>query len=384
MHQASFAGAAVWKPLLVLRRRRLEPAHSPVERAPSSPERAAWGCQISGLSAGDEASYPESNPGARGLEGFARRLSPAVFLRAEFFHPPQLFEMKPYDNKAWLLVLPALAIMTCVGILPLVAVTNYSFLDIFDLRNPTWVGVDWYRNIVISQRFYGSLGRSCLFSAIILSVQMPLGIWIALLLHRSNRYIVSTVLVLVTVPLVVPWNMIPVIWLNFINPGVGLAGRAMAWLGIGFDYKFTALHTWIVLIVMDTWHWLGLVVVLSYAGISSVPSSYYQAAAIDGASRWQIFRFIQLPKMQAVLSMALLLRFMDSFMIYIEAFRINAGGPDGATSFLSLDLGEDIQSFNYGPAAARSIVYFLIVMTVAWAFRTATSTRKPVAAELVG
>jgi glycerol transport system permease protein len=211
---------------------------------------------------------------------------------------------------------------------------------------------------------------------------MPLGIWIALLLHRSNRFMVSTALVLITVPLVVPWNMIPVIWLNFINHSVGLAGRALAWLGVGFDYKFNALHTWIVLIVMDTWHWLGLVVVLAYAGISSVSASYYRAAAIDGASRWQIFRFIQLPKMKAVLSMALLLRFMDSFMIYIEAFRVNAGGPDGATSFLSLDLGEDIQSFNYGPAAARSIVYFLIVMTVAWTFRMATSARKPVAAEL--
>src|SRR5690349_19189103 len=98
--------------------------------------------------------------------------------------PPLLSEMKQYDNKAWFLVLPALTVITFVGILPLLAVTNYSFLDIFDLRNPNWVGVEWYRNIVTSERFYGSLGRSFLFSAIILSLQMPLGIWIALLLHR--------------------------------------------------------------------------------------------------------------------------------------------------------------------------------------------------------
>ena len=291
--------------------------------------------------------------------------------------------MKQYDNKVWFLVLPALVIMTLVGILPLIAVTNYSFLDIFSLKDPYWVGVEWYRDIVASQRFYGSLGRSALFSAIVLSLQMPLGIWIALLLQRSNRFILSLVFILLTVPLVVPWNMIPMIWLNFINPNVGLAGRALGWLGVGFDYKFNALHTWIVLVVMDTWHWLGLVVVLSYAGLSSIPSSYYQAAAVDGASRWHVFRFIQLPKMKAVLSMALLLRFMDSFMIYIEAFRINAGGPNAATAFLSLDLGEEIQAFNYGPAAARSIVYFLIVMTVAWAFRMATSGRKTVTVELI-
>ncbi|TYL95722.1 sugar ABC transporter permease [Bradyrhizobium rifense] len=289
--------------------------------------------------------------------------------------------MKPYDNRAWFLVLPALVIVTFVGILPLVAVTNYSFQDLFSLNNPYWVGVDWYRNIVTSERFYASLGRSFLFSAIVLSIQLPLGIWIALLLQGSHRFVVSTVLVLITVPLVVPWNMIPVIWLNFINPNIGLAGRTLAWLGVAFDYKFDALHTWIVLVVMDTWHWLGLVVVLAYAGISSIPPAYYQAAAIDAASPWQVFRFVQLPKMKTVLSMAVLLRFMDSFMIYIEAFRINAGGPDGATAFLSLDLGEEIQSFNYGPSAARSIVYFLIVLTVAWIFKAATSTRAPVAME---
>ena len=289
--------------------------------------------------------------------------------------------MKPYDNRAWFLVLPALVIVTFVGILPLVAVTNYSFQDLFSLNNPYWVGVDWYRNIVTSERFYASLSRSFLFSAIVLSIQLPLGIWIALLLQRSHQFIVSTVLVLITLPLVVPWNMIPVIWLNFINPNAGLAGRMLAWMGIGFDYKFNALHTWIVLVVMDTWHWLGLVVVLAYAGISSIPPAHYQAAAIDSASQWQVFRFIQLPKMKTVLSMAVLLRFMDSFMIYIEAFRINAGGPDSATAFLSLDLGEEIQSFNYGPSAARSIVYFLIILTVAWTFKAATSTRAPDAME---
>ncbi|MFT4118763.1 carbohydrate ABC transporter permease [Bradyrhizobium sp.] len=291
--------------------------------------------------------------------------------------------MKPNNNRAWFLVLPALVIVTFVGILPLIAITNYSFQDLFSLNNSYWIGVEWYRNIVTSERFYASLGRSFLFSAIVLSIQLPLGIWIALLLQRSHHAVVSAVLVLITVPLVVPWNMIPVIWLNFINPTVGLAGRALAWSGIGFDYKFNALHTWIVLVVMDTWHWLGLVVVLSYAGISSIPAAYYQAAAIDGASQWHVFRFIQLPKMKAVLSMALLLRFMDSFMIYIEAFRINAGGPNGATAFLSLDLGEEIQSFNYGPSAARSIVYFLIVMTVAWTFKAATTAQPSATTEAV-
>ena len=62
-------------------------------------------------------------------------------------------------------------------------------------------------------------------------------------------------------------------------------------------------------------------------------------------------------------------------MIYIEAFRINAGGPNNATTFLSLDLGEAINGFSYGSAAAHSVIYFLMVLTIAWAFRTAMDRR---------
>lgn len=271
-------------------------------------------------------------------------------------------------------MLPAVGVLLFVGIVPLVTVFNYSFFDIFSLRQLNWVGVQWYRDILSTERFYDALARSVVFSAIVLCVQIPLGVGIALILPRSG-WRQSAALMLLAAPLVVPSNMIPIMWLNLISPA-GLAGRAFAWLGIAFDYKFNALHTWLVLVVMDTWHWLGLVVVLAYSGLSSIPPAFYQAAAIDGASRFQIFRHIELPKIGGVLSMALLLRFVDSFMIYTEAFRINAGGPNGATTFLSLDLGEDIQGFNYGMAAARSMIYFLMILIVAWSFKTTMDGRK--------
>lgn len=127
---------------------------------------------------------------------------------------------------------------------------------------------------------------------------------------------------------------------------------------------------------MDTWHWFGLVVVLSYAGLSAIPPAYHQAAAIDGASRWAIFRFIELPRMGGALSIVLLLRFVDSSMIHTEAFSINAGGPNDATRFLSIELGEEIKGFSYGQAAARATLYFLIVLAVVRAFVIATRRRE--------
>ncbi|MFO1150910.1 MAG: sugar ABC transporter permease [Alsobacter sp.] len=283
--------------------------------------------------------------------------------------------MKPTSHRAWLLLIPAGLLLGFVGILPLVAVVNYSFLDLFVITNPFWVGVQWYEAIVASPRFYASLGRSLAFSALVLAVQLPLGVAIALFIRTLGRWR-TPVLLLMAVPLLVPWNMIPMLWLDLLNPSRGRLALALQALGVGFDYKFNPVHTWIVLVVMDTWHWLGLVVVLATAGLSSIPGVTYQAAAIDSASRLQVFRFIELPRMADVLAMAVLLRFMDSLMIYTEAFRINAGGPHEATAFLALDLGEEINAFNYGPAAARSVLYFLIVITVAWAWRSAMAARR--------
>lgn len=264
--------------------------------------------------------------------------------------------------------------MLVVGVVPLISVFNYSFHDIFTLQDLHWVGVDWYREIIRSDRFLGSLGRSLLFSGVVLSIQIPLGIAIALWLTGVPR-LQTPVLMILALPLVVPLNLIPIMWLNLIGK-TGLAGQTLVGLGIPFDPRFNAFHTWIVIVLMDTWHWLGLVVILSFARLSSISPDYYRAAAIDGASRLAVFRFIQLPKLSGVLCIAVLLRFVDSFMIYTEVFRINAGGPQRATTFLTLDLGEEINSFTYGAAAARSMIYFLLVITVAWTFRTVMERRK--------
>ncbi|MCG8567004.1 MAG: sugar ABC transporter permease, partial [Desulfobacterales bacterium] len=112
-----------------------------------------------------------------------------------------------------------------------------------------------------------------------------------------------------------------------------------------------------------------LVVLLAYAGLQAIPQAYFQAAKIDGASSWAIFRYIQLPKMRGVLTIALLLRFMDSFLIYAEPFVLTGGGPGNATTFLSIYLVKiAVGQFDLGPAAAFSLVYFLIVLLFSWFF----------------
>lgn len=275
--------------------------------------------------------------------------------------------MKSQSNAAWLLMAPAVLLMGFVALLPLIAVFNDSFHDIFRLDQAFWVGTQWYRDIVGTPEFWASLGRSTLFSALALGIQLPLGVGVALMLRRVPPRIAILMLMCVAIPLVVPANMIAGLWLALVRPE-GVLGQAFAAANLTFDYKFTALHTWILILVVDTWHWLGLVVIMAYAGLSAIPPAYYQAAAVDGASRPAVFFRIELPKIAGTMWIVLLLRLVDSFMIYTEALAINAGGPMGATTFLSLELGEEIKAYNYGIAAARATVDFLIVLTIVWVF----------------
>jgi glycerol transport system permease protein len=128
---------------------------------------------------------------------------------------------------------------------------------------------------------------------------------------------------------------------------------------------------WATIITMDVWHWTSLVVLLSYAGLVSIPDAYYQAAKIDGASPLKVFRYIQLPKMKQVLTIAILLRFMDSFNIYTEVFVMTGGGPGNSTTFLSIDLVKiALGQFDLGPAAAMSLIYFAVTLLVSWLFYT--------------
>ena len=275
--------------------------------------------------------------------------------------------MKPHSNAAWALMLPAAAVMVFVAVLPLLAVLNYSFHDIFSLDKVFWVGTDWYEMIVANPRFWASLGRSALFSTLAISVQIPLGIAIALMLRKVGPRGASLMLMCLAIPLVVPTNMIAGLWLALLRPE-GLGGQALSALHLTLDYKFTALHTWALILIVDTWHWLGLVVVLAYAGLSSIQPAYYQAAAVDSATRWAVFRWIELPQISGALWIVLLLRLVDSFMIYTEVMAINAGGPNDATTFLSLELGEDIKAYSYGTSAARAMVDFIFVLTLVWVF----------------
>jgi glycerol transport system permease protein len=278
---------------------------------------------------------------------------------------------KPENQRAWLLVLPVVAMVAFSAVVPLMTVVNYSVQDILGPEQRVFVGREWYQKVLSDPELHGALLRQLVYSAVVLLLELPLGVAVALCMPLSGIG-ASLALVTLALPLLIPWNVVGTIWQIFARGDIGLLGVFVNRLGVTYNYTADPAAAWLTVLIMDVWHWTPLVALLAYAGLRAIPDAYYQAAHIDSASRFAIFRYIELPKLKGVLTIAILLRFMDSFMIYTEPFVLTGGGPGNATTFLSQYLTRlAVGQFDLGPAAAFSIIYFLVILLFSYVFYTA-------------
>ena len=279
------------------------------------------------------------------------------------------------NNKAWLAVAPVVLVVAFSAVAPLMTVVNYSVQDIFDVENRIFVGLDWYRETLRDPKFLDALLRQLSFSALVLTLEVPLGIWIARGIPRQGRQ-TTVFLIILAIPLLIPWNVVGVIWQIFARSDIGLLGAAVTGLGVSYNYASSPVDAWVTLLLMDIWHWTSLVALLCFAGLASIPPAYYQAAALDGAKGWRLFRHVELPHLRSVLTIAVLLRAMDSLMIYTEPFVLTGGGPGASTTFLSQYLTTmAVGQFDLGPAAAFSVLYFLLILLLCWIFHASVMRR---------
>ena len=289
-----------------------------------------------------------------------------------------MIDTRVWNNRAWLFVLPVLFFVLFSSLLPMMTVVNYSFQDSMGQNNFFWNGVGWFQNLLdptteVGQRFQGALLRNLGFSALVLAIEVPLGIGVSLCIPKSGWKVGAT-LVVIALPLA---------------HSLQRRGRDLAVVRphrhrVAGRRTEHARHS----LQRHPERRLGLVRHRGHgrlaldvdAGAALLcraeghPDAYYQAARIDGANRWSVFRNIELPKLRKVLVIGMLLRFMGSFMIYTEPFTVTGGGPGEATSFLSIDLVKmALGQVDLGNAAAYSLVYNLITLTVCWVFFTYTT-----------
>lgn len=270
-------------------------------------------------------------------------------------------------NRAWLFLIPALLLLSVSAFIPLMTVINYSLHYIFAGSAPTFVGFENYAEVLRDPAFLWALLRQLIFSLMVLAVEVPLGIAIALSMPKRGIGVAIS-LVLLGIPLLIPFNVVGIIARVFTQASIGPVPEIFKLIGYDYNVALHSADAVLTIFFIDVWHWTPLVALLCYAGVQAIPDAFYQAAQIDGASPWKTFRYVTLPKLRSVLIIGVLLRFMDSFKIYAEPLLLTGGGPGSATTFLSLHVARKAESYELGYAGASSIIYLYIVIVFSYLF----------------
>jgi len=255
--------------------------------------------------------------------------------------------------------------MSVSAFLPVMTVLNYSLHVLFAGSIPKYIGLENYKAAMHTEPFVKAIGRQFIYTLEILLLEIPLGLALAMTLPKKGIF-VGLVLVLLGIPLLIPWNVVGIIWRLFIRADIGVLPEAFKRIGVAYSVE-KAHPAWWTVIAMDVWHWTPLVTLLCYAGLRAIPQEFYQAARVDSASKFATFRYVTLPKLKHVMIIAVLLRSMDSFKVYSEPFILTAGGPGTTTELLSLFVSRQaIGAFNLGLSSAFSLIYFIIVLVMCY------------------
>ncbi len=268
-------------------------------------------------------------------------------------------------QRPWLFLLPTLVLMSISAFVPLMAVINYSLHTIFAGSTPEFVGLQNYADVMGDAQFKGALLRQLTFSMLALLVEIPLGVGIALCMPRKGGAVGLT-LVLLGIPLLIPYNVVGIVWRLFTQSDIGVIPRILSVIGYDYNVSLKTTDAFLTILLVDVWHWTPLVALLAYAGLQAIPQTFYQAAEVDGASTWKTFRYVTLPKLRSVLTLGLLIRFMDSFKVYSEPLLLTGGGPGNATTFMSLFVARKAEAYELGYAGASSIIYLYVVIVLSY------------------
>ena len=271
-------------------------------------------------------------------------------------------------RSAALLVVPAVAVLLLMTVAPAIYLLWSSFFR-FNLLSPEageFVGLGNYVDLLGSADFIRSFGLTLLFVVTTVAIELALGLVVALLLARKgpDLRIASGLLIL---PMAITPVAAALVWRALLNPNYGwvdyylqtfgLIDEPVAWLS-------APITSWIALLALDTWQWMPFVALILLAGLQGLPSEPLEAASVDGAGRFGMFRFITLPMLRPFIVIAVLLRTVDAFKTFGTVQVLTNGGPGDATEIINLSIYRvALQNFQVGTAAAMGII-FLIVLTI--------------------
>lgn len=279
---------------------------------------------------------------------------------------------KAASRRGFLLSLPAWILMIPLFFVPLAVGTYLSFFDktLGFPMDPTFVGLENYRTEILNPVFYEALFKTIVILALGLLLQFPLGMIIALSLHRRffGRGFFRT---LVLLPMLLTPVAVGLMWRFMYNPELGIINWWLTSLGLpSVDWLGSPWAAVFAVTIVDSWQALSLVVLLILAGLSSIDEGPAEAAKVDGASSWQLFRYITLPSLMPILLVTLMIRVIDGFKIFDVIFILTRGGPGIATQTVSLlDYNVAFTFLATSRASAIGVVLVLLTLPIYFLWR---------------
>lgn len=266
-----------------------------------------------------------------------------------------------------LLLAPSAILLLLFQVLPIVTGANASFRD-WMLTNPkkTWVGWQHYVEVLTDPTFlYIVLPNTFGFMAASVSVSLVFGLSLALLLNRSYRgqKIVQTVLLM---PLMIA-PVIAAIMVRWIfNDQFGIVNVVLEALGFeGQPWLAQRWSAFAIILLTDIWLWTPWFTLLLLAGLQSLPKDPFEAAAIDGTSRWRVFRYLTIPMLRPVIVVCIVIRSIDAFRTFDIVWTLTGGGPARQTELFSLYAYEHAFVFlNFGRGSAAALIGAVIILVV--------------------
>ena len=264
-----------------------------------------------------------------------------------------------------LFLAPSLLGLIIFTLVPLLASLVLTLFD-WDLLTPAhFVGLDNFRALLADQTFHEALLHTLTFIAGYIPLVLVAGLSVALLLDRRLRGI-GIFRVLFFIPVVSAWVAVALMWSWLLNPQFGLLNYALRLIGIhGPAWLYDPNWAMPAIIMTSIWKDTGFVAVMYLAGLQGIPEQYYEAASIDGASRWQSFLGITLPLLSPTTFFALIISLINSFQVFDQVWIMTNGGPAGATTVLVEQVVRNAFTYSkMGYASALSWVLFVLVFAV--------------------
>jgi len=256
---------------------------------------------------------------------------------------------------------------------PLCASLYYSFCTYDAIRPARWVGLQNYQRLFFEDPlFWKSLSNTLYMVAFGLPIGLVASLGIAMLLNQKVRGI-ALYRTLYYLPSITPVVATSILWMWLLNPEMGLVNLFLKGVGVANPPAWLTDPFWSkpALILMSLWG-VGGGMVIYLAALKDVPEALYEAAALDGASRWNQFRHVTLPMISPVIFFNLIMGLIGSFQYFTQAFVMTNGGPQDSTTFYALHLfNKAFLDFKMGYASAMAWILFLITLVGALlVFRT--------------